>query len=59
MATIEFDEYVRAVIAYTERLCDDVGLLRNMVKILIDTEEGQNVTEEPDNRTVASDQAHD
>lgn len=55
MATIEYEEYVKAVIAYTERLCDDIGLLRNMVKILIEEDE-KRVTAEQDNRPITPDQ---
>lgn len=58
MAILDFDEYVRAVIAYTERLCDDIGLLRGMLKILIE-EDGNGVTEEQNHRLIAPDTEDD
>ena len=36
MAEIEQGEYVRAIVRYVERIADDLGLLRGMLKILED-----------------------
>lgn len=58
MATIDRDAYVQQVIRYTERICDDLGLLRKMLQILTEDESDYDGSRE-DNRATEIDQLHD
>ena len=58
MATIDRDAYVQQVIRYTERICDDLGLLRRMLQILTEDESDYDASRE-DNRVTETDQLHD
>lgn len=58
MATIDRDAYVQQVIRYTERICDDLGLLRRMLQILTEDERDYDRSRE-DNRPSEADQLHD
>lgn len=58
MATIDRDAYVQQVIRYTERICDDLGLLRRMLQILTEDESDYDGSRE-DNRPSETDQLHD
>lgn len=58
MATIDRDAYVQQVIRYTERICDDLGLLRRMLQILTEDESDYDGSRE-DNRPFEADQLHD